>query len=197
MDRNQSFSMLNRIIGETAEVPGDLIDSLFRLCRLVRIREGEHFLRAGDIPEYMGLNLNGVFRLYYTDREGRDCTKGFCTEGKFVVSYSAMVENRSSYFSIEALCDTDILKFKYGLWRKMIDDDIRWYPFAFRILESVYIMKELREKSFLMDDAGTRYLDFRRKYPDLENKIKSYHIASFLGIAPETLSRIRKTMQLT
>ena len=57
------------------------------------------------------------------------------------------------------------------------------------------IMKEMREKSFLLDDATTRYLNFKKEYPDLENKIKLYHIASFIGITPGALSRIRKNLK--
>jgi hypothetical protein len=77
----------------------------------------------------------------------------------------------------------------------MIDADIRWYPFVFKLLETVYIMKEMREKSFLLDSAADRYLQFLREYPNLEEHVKLYHIASFIGITPEALSRIRKKMK--
>jgi hypothetical protein len=58
-------------------------------------------------------------------------------------------------------------------------------------------MKEMREKSFLLDNATTRYLQFRKDYPGLEDKINLYHIASFIGITPEALSRIRKKLNMT
>ncbi|MBK9207275.1 MAG: hypothetical protein IPL71_02765 [Anaerolineales bacterium] len=79
----------------------------------------------------------------------------------------------------------------------MVEEDIRWYPFLFKLLETVYIMKELREKSFLLDSAAERYLAFQRDYPNLENEIKLYHIASFIGVTPEALSRIRSKQKLT
>jgi hypothetical protein len=132
----------------------------------------------------------------YIDHDGNDLTKGFSTAGKFVVSYSALAEQRPSYFSIEAMVDSDIIQFKYSQWIQMAEEDNRWYPFLFKLVESVYIMKEMREKSFLLDDATSRYLAFRAEYPDLENKIKLYHVASFISITPEALSRIRKNLKL-
>lgn len=142
-------------------------------------------------------NVSGIFRLYYIDNEGNDFTKGFSTPGKFVISYSALVQKRPSFFHIEAVTEGDVLCFSYSQWRSLIESDIRWYPFAFKLVESVYIMKEMREKSFLLDDAKTRYVEFRRQFPDLETKVKQYHIASFLGISPETLSRVRRGLKLT
>ena len=84
------------------------------------------------------------------------------------------------------------MKFDYWAFDQMIQSDLRWYPFTFKLLESVYIMKELREKSFLLDNAAKRYQDFKERYADVEDQIKLYHVASFLGITPEALSRIRK-----
>jgi hypothetical protein len=92
--------------------------------------------------------------------------------------------------------DTDILHFRYQQWMQLVEEDIRWYPFLFKLLENVYILKEMREKSFLLDDATSRYLSFREDYPNLEDKIKLYHVASFIGITPEALSRIRKNLKL-
>jgi CRP-like cAMP-binding protein len=63
-------------------------------------------------------------------------------------------------------------------------------------LESVYLMKERREKSFLLFNATERYQAFRQEYAAIEKRLKLYHIASFLGITPEALSRIRKKLAL-
>ena len=80
---------------------------------------------------------------------------------------------------------------------EMLENDLRWYPFVFKLVENVYIVKEMRERSFLIDDATTRYLNCKREYPNLESKVKQYHIASFVGITPQALSRIRKKLKLT
>jgi len=196
MNDGEALSLLERSMSALADTPPELAADLFRICAPMRLEKDRHFIRAGDRPEYIGFNLNGILRYYYLDAEGVDSTKGFSTPGKFVISYSALARGRPSYFSIEALTDVDMLRFKYADWMRLADKDPRWHRFFFKLVESVYIMKEMREKSFLLDDASTRYLEFREEYPDLEGKIRLYHVASFLGITPEALSRIRKDLKL-
>lgn len=197
MDKETARQLLHQSMKSLVDVPDELVDQLFSICHLVQVKKRSVFVQAGDIPEIMGFNLNGVFRLFYVDEDGNDLTKGFSTAGRFVVSYSSMAQNRPSYFTIEALVDTHILQFSYRLWMRMMEKDIRWYVFLYKLVETVYIMKELREKSFLLDDATTRYLQFKKEYSQWENRIKLYQIASYIGITPEALSRIRKKLKLT
>lgn len=187
-----AYIKLQHSIRRYYNIPEELIKQLYDICIEQVIRKGEFFIHAGDISKYMGLNLDGLFRFYYTDKEGNDFTKGFNKTGQFLISYSAIVQKRASYFNIEALQNSRVLKFDYGVFNSMIESDIRWYPFTYKLLESIYIIKELREKSFLLEDASKRYEEFREVYSDVEDKIKLYHVASFLGITPEALSRIRK-----
>ena len=192
MDKEQAFRLLNKSILSLSKIPEELPKKLFEICRIIKMKPKQHFLRAGQIPENAGFNLNGIFRLYYIDDNGNEWTKGFSTPGKFLISYSAMVQDRPSYFNIESVIETDILQFRYAEWMNMVESEMRWYPFLYKLLQNVYIMKEMREKSFLLDDATQRYNDFKRDYPDVDKEAKLYDIASFIGITPESLSRIRK-----
>lgn len=192
----QILDYLKQSISSIEPVPDELVEDLFAASELVSCPKGSFFVMAGEKPRHMGFNINGIFRLFYTDKSGNDSTKGFCTPGKLVVSYSAMVQSRESFFSIEAITDCDILRFSYLKWMSMAEKDSRWYPFLFKLVESVYIMKEMREKSFLLENASERYLNFLAAYPGLDRKIKQYHVASFLGISPEALSRIKKDLKL-
>lgn len=197
VNNKQVYDFMKKSIQALSDIPEELIECLFSICKPVQYKKGQFFLMAGDVPENVGFNLNGIFRLYYDDENGNDLTKGFSTAGKFVISYSALAQRRPSFFHIEALVDTDVLQFNFSQWMQMVEEDIRWYPFLFKLLETVYIMKELREKSFLLDSAAERYMAFQRDYPNLENEIKLYHIASFIGVTPEALSRIRSKQKLT
>lgn len=191
------YNFFKKSILSFAFVPDELIDKLFEITSLHHFPKGKSFLKAGEISDFVGFNLNGIFRLYYVDSEGNDFTKSFSIPGKFVISYTALVQKRPSLFYIDAVAKSDLLRFRYSEWKKMIENDIRWYPFIFKLIESVYVMKEMREKSFLIDDAKTRYIEFRKMYPQLEGMVRQYQIASFLGMTPETLSRIRNELKLT
>lgn len=193
IDQETSYNLLKNAVFSLADVPEELPRNLFSICRNKKFKKGELFVSAGELPEKMGFNLDGVFRLYYIDRDGNDWTKGFSTPGKFITSYSAMVQKRPSFFFIEAVKESEALVFIYSEWMKMIESDHRWYPVIFNLLQQVYIMKEMREKSFLLEDADERYCNFCKQFPYLEKTVKQYHIASFLGITPESLSRLKKS----
>jgi CRP-like cAMP-binding protein len=197
MERKKDYDFFRKMILRIGHVPEDLLEKFYKITSTAVYKKGDLFLRAGELSDLAALNCKGIFRLYYIDQDGNDFTKGFSTEGKFVISYSALVQRRPSFFNIEAVVDSEVFQFSYSKWRDQMEADIRWYPFAFRLVESVYIMKEMREKSFLLDDAKTRYKDFRNHFPNLEGSVKQYHIASFLGITPETLSRIRNDLKYT
>ena len=191
-----SLCMLQKSIKSfDPNIPDSLIKQLFYICVEKAICKGDRFINAGEVSKHMAFNVDGLFRYFYVDERGNDFTKGFGVKNKFLISYSALAQNRPSYFSIEALQDSRILMFDFKAFSTMMEKDIRWYPFAFKLLESVYIMKELREKSFLLDDAATRYKEFKAYYADVEDQIKLYYVASFLGITPETLSRLRKNLR--
>lgn len=191
-----SYVKLREAITKLANTQEELIKQLYSICNEQVIKKGEFFIRAGEISRYMALNLDGLFRFYYIDEEGNDYTKGFNKADQFLMSYSAVVQKRPSFFSIEALQDSHILKFDFEAFNQMMREDIRWYPFTFKLLEKKYVMKELRERSFLLENAEERYQDFKKDYAEVADKIKLYHVASFIGITPEALSRLRKMEKL-
>lgn len=77
----------------------------------------------------------------------------------------------------------------------MMEKDYIWLNFRLQLLQTAYLMKEKREKSFLLDDATKRYQDFLKNFALIEEFIKQYHVASFLGITPVGLSRIKKKLK--
>lgn len=186
--KQQLYEGINRIY----PVDYECIEALYNETVYKELKAGDFFVKAGDYPSTMAYILDGTFRLYYLDEEGNDFTKGFSTTGWFSVSYSAMLEGRESYFNIQAVRDSKLLVFPFKTINRLAEEDYRWYPFIIKLVDSVYVMKEKREKAFLLDDAKTRYEDFLKDYPNLMPELKQYHVASYLGIKPETLSRIRK-----
>lgn len=119
-------------------------------------------------------------------------TKAFAAENDFAVSYASMILKRPSPFSIQALENTEMLCTRYSDWEKLLDSAPCWNIAARKIIEKVYIMKQVREMELLLEDAQSRYIRFMEQYPELHKRLKQHYIASHLGISPVPLSRIRK-----
>jgi CRP-like cAMP-binding protein len=159
------------------------------LCR------GEHLLRAGDLPRSLAFVATGLLRLYYLDAEGREFTKSFCMEGEVVAAYSALLLGIPSRLSIEALEESRLLVVDYQAYQALAGGHPCWAAINQRRAEALFIKKEQREAALLLDDAETRYLQFLTDHPGLEARVRQHHIASYLGITPVALSRIRARLR--
>ena len=160
-----------------------------------RYQPKSHFVKAGSIPTEMGYVLSGLFRYVYISAEGNEYTKVFMPEKSFISSYSAMISKTASYFFIEALEDSEVLSISYDSWLKLKQQNHKWNVLLVNLLEKGYATKEKRERELLLLDAESRYRIFLEEYPELEHRVKQHMIASYLGITPITLSRIRRNMR--
>lgn len=177
-----------------APIPPDEMDRFLSLCTLQELKRGETFLREGDIPVRFAFSASGLLRYFYVDADGNEFTKGFFPEGRFIVSYSAMVEHRPSHFTIEALEDCLIHTIHHADWERLRQSHRCWNEVLVALLTFAYSVKEEREREFLLLDAESRYRLFLQRFPGLDRRVRQHHIASYLGITPVALSRIRKKM---
>ncbi len=138
--------------------------------------------------------LSGLFRYVYTDDKGNEYTKSFMPAANFLASYSSMIQGEVSYYAIEALEDARVLTFSYDNWQQLRKADPVWNDLLLKMLEKGYSAKERRERELLLLSAEERYKNFCDRFPELTGRIKQHQVASFLGIQPESLSRIKKAV---
>jgi CRP-like cAMP-binding protein len=156
--------------------------------------KGSFFIEAGAIPKKFAFLIKGLIRYVYVDSKGTEYTKGLIPEMAFVSSYSSMILQSASHFSIEALEKSEILEISHQNWLSLRDSHPYWYKFQLGLVERGYTIKETRERELLLLDAETRYQNFLRDYPGMEKRVKQHIVASFLGIQPESLSRIKEKL---
>jgi len=173
-------------------LPDNRIDEFLTLGKEKSLNTSEYFLRAGETPFKIAYVFKGLFRYVYINDKGDEFTKAIITENNFISSYSAMVLSKPSYFSIEALENSQLLEISWSDFTQLQNNDIFWVKFLVRFIEKGYIIKEKRERDLLLLDAETRYKNFLTEFPGMDQRIRQGIIASYLGIQPETLSRIRR-----
>ncbi len=173
-------------------LPSERVGELMNIGYFRKINAGEYFIREGEVPNKLAFLSKGLFRYVYISDKGNEYTKGIIMEMNFLGSYSALISQTPSYFFVEALEDSEILEINYQKWQNLVNDDIFWVKFLLKNVERAFTIKERRERDLLLLDAETRYNNFLRELPGLQNRIKQNVIASYLGILPESLSRIRK-----
>ncbi len=167
-------------------------EDLLSISKIKKIKKNEFFISEGQVPKKFGIVIGGLFRYYYLDDKGDEFTKGLIMTGNVLTAYSAMLHQQKSLFNIQALEDAVILEINYSLWLELQKQNPFWDKFLIALLQKGYCVKEKRERELLLLDAETRYKNFQEEFPALEKRIKLQIIASYLGIKPESLSRIRK-----
>jgi CRP-like cAMP-binding protein len=177
---------LNRIL------PAARAEEIIKIGKTSLLSPEDNFIRAGEIPNKFAFVISGLFRYLYISEKGQEFTKGLIRSGNFISAYSSMITQTPSYFFVEALEKSEVFEIPYRSWLRLLESDPFWTGFLLRFVEKGFIIKEKRERDLLLLDAETRYRNFLEEFPGMEKRIKQTIIASYLGIQPESLSRIRK-----
>ena len=155
-----------------------------------RLNRNEFLVQEGDRVNHCYLLLDGVIRVFY-NKEGNEYNKTFFVPGMFPTPITALLSDEPCQLSFQALTSSELIKFSYKGFRNLFEKHRCLESFMLKIMEELWIKKERHDIHMVTNQATTNYLLFQEKYPGLENLIPQYHIASYLGITPIQLSRIR------
>ena len=172
-------------------LPNEEKELLFSKTHPLKLKKNEYFIRAGDFEHRIGFMVNGLIKYFYICPDGADYIRYFCQGNQFVSAYSSLATGDSSAYFIQCLEDTTMVYFEYSVLNELISANPVYGVIISKIQEYSLLLAEKRERSLILDDAKTRYMDFLKDFPGMEKNFKQYDIASYLGITPVALSRIR------
>jgi len=175
------------IIGHESET----IKEIAKCFSTRHMTKGESFADRGERAEKIGYIERGVMRAYHLNENGGEYNKTFFKDGSFVGAYSSLVSLRPNLIDIDCLTDCDILQANYSDIRNLYDRFPKVERLSRILAEQFFVAKEKREIELATLEAKDRYHIFQAEHPGLELIIPQYHIASYLGISPTQLSRIR------
>ena len=178
-----------------AQVPDSQWEKLLGLMTVNNLDANEYFLMQGDRPSRIALISSGIFRIFCTTEAGDEKILAFRTKGQFIAAYTPFIENKPAWYAIQALEPSKVFSLPLKEFNRLSSGHPCWERAAKEYIILLLIEKENRERSFLTEDATTRYLKFRKNFPDLDNRIHNFHVASYLGISPVSLSRIRSEIK--
>ncbi len=178
-----------------AEIPDEEWEKASLNLRHLHLKKNEYFIRAGALPDKMACIVSGIFRVYYLTERGEERILAIRGEGRMLSAFSAFLEHTPSWYDIQALEDSDLLYITLDQYIAGLQGHPCWQVINAKYAQMLFVEKERRESEFLSDDAETRYKKFRERYPGVEDRIRQYHVASYLGITPVALSRIRKKLR--
>lgn len=154
-----------------------------------------YFLEAGHVSRRVGFLLEGVLRICYYNKQGEEITRNFIDEMHLTTDLRGLEYGLASPEYVQAVTDCRLLVFAKHDWEELAHTIVGWSEMVHRMTSKHLREKLARISPMVSQDATTRYQEFLENYPQLANRIPLSYLASFLGITPSSLSRIRKNIR--
>lgn len=146
------------------------------------------------LPEYLFFINSGFMRLFYYDENGDENTIQFSTKNDFIASYLSFIQNTPAKENVECITDCELLRIKKIDLKTLIEASENFKNYSLLIFQHAMTVSDGRAKDLATLTAEQRYKKLIDTQPKILQNVPMQYIASFLGIKPESLSRIRKNM---
>ena len=164
---------------------------LLSLSKKKTVSKGDNLIRQGQIVNKIYFVTDGCLRSYCTDKNGKEHTLQFAIKNWWISDYIAIHNDEPATLTVECLMESNIIEFNTKKLDRMLTLFPEYEPFHRTILERHMVSLYKRILNQLQSTASERYGLFLEQYADIEQYTPNYHIASYLGITQESLSRIR------
>jgi CRP-like cAMP-binding protein len=162
--------------------------------REIEVKKGDFLLKEGDICSHSFFVESGLLRYYSIDDKGKEHILHFAPEGWFISDRDSMFFNKPTEYYTEALEDSKVILLDKNFFMSFSEDILPIAELNERLLHNHIRHLQKRITQLLSATAEERYLDFVRIYPDIMLRVPQWMVASYLGVAPESLSRVRKDL---
>ncbi|MGE5436258.1 MAG: Crp/Fnr family transcriptional regulator [Syntrophothermus sp.] len=188
------FSLLKSHIKNRIEIS----DEEFELCTKFfipkKIRKRQFFLQEGDTNRNIAFINSGCMRIYTIDDKGAEHIIQFGIADWWVADLNSYLSGLPATYNIDALEDSELLMLEKNTREELLNKIPKMERFFRLLVEKNYIATHQRIVDSLSISGEERYLKFIKTYPEMFEKIPQHQIASYLGLTPQSLSRIRKEL---
>lgn len=155
-----------------------------------KVKKKTNLLMSGKVAKEVYFIVNGCIRLFY-EKDGNDISAYFFTENMFAGAYDSFTTLQKSRHAIETIEDCHLLSISYENLQLLYQELPKMNDFVRKVLEERFYSLHQLFTSQILDSPEERYLNLLKESPDLLQRIPQHQIATFLGITPVSLSRIR------
>lgn len=160
--------------------------------RARRLAKKQFLLQAGEIARHETFVVKGLLRAYTVDATGNEHIAMFASEGWWIGDLYSFLTETPATQSIDALEDTDVLQVERGELERLYEQIPQLNRFFRILLQNAFVANQQRVLAAISQTAEEQYHAFVKKFPSIEQRVPQHQVASYLGITPETISRIRR-----
>ncbi|PWT70497.1 MAG: cyclic nucleotide-binding protein [Bacteroidetes bacterium] len=191
------FDLLFKHISKRVTLSSSELEFLTTVFIPKKIRKKQYLLQEGEICKWMTFVSKGCLRSYTLDAEGKEHIVQFAIEDWWIADMYSYLTGEPSEYIIDALEDSELLMLDIKGKETVLENIPAFEKFLRMLLESNHIASHRRLHTMMTKTAEEKYLNFIHSYPQIMQRVPQHMVASYLGISPETLSRVRKQILAT
>lgn len=169
---------------------GSAILKIVALGSLKTIPKKSRFIEEGKLDQRIAFVIEGIFR-GFINQDGEEITLWFSTENDLIASYNGPLLNAPSKITYQALEESTIFIFEYSKLKELARQDLEIAFYIIEMQEKILIESLHRNERFMLMDAEERYQNLINNKPDIVQRVSQKLLASYIGITPVSLSRLR------
>jgi CRP-like cAMP-binding protein len=167
---------------------------LLSKTRTRKLSKGQFLVQQGDVARFENFVLKGCLKTYYTDEEGQEHIVMFALENWWTTDMGSFISQTPADYNVQCLEDSELLQLSYESLEFLYSAIPKLERFFRIIIQKAFVAVQKRLINNFSLPAKERYLVFREQYPQIEQRVPQYMIASYLGMSREFLSKIKSQL---
>ena len=190
----QGIENIIRTINNITPLPAPELELLFPILQSRQIKKHEFLLREGEVCKHVYFLIDGFFRMFYVDYDGNEINYRFTNKNNFLVDFQSFLLQKPSHFYWQAMQDAELFALSFQDIQNVYAASPAWNNFGRLMAEHVYLQLNERVEMLLFMTPEERYKYLLDTNPEIFSQVSQFHLSSYLGVKPESLSRLRKRL---
>lgn len=184
------IKIFKKYLMQMTQIDGESFDIAMKYLKIERVEKGDFLVRQGQICNKIAFINEGLFRIYYL-KDGVEINTCFCKENSITSSFNSFINQVPSTESIQALENSVIVTLLSANLLNLYKESPMWQNIRLILTEKECLRLSDRADTLSFDSAQVKYKNLLKYQPEIIQRVSVQHIASYLGVSRETLSRIR------
>ncbi len=188
------IQLCNHIEQNIKQKDNDMLEEMRATFQPGFIKKDSFIVKEGHVPDKLVFITKGLLKVFIIDSDGNEWIIHFRAENKFCSPYYAFQNQRESEMYVQAMEDTEYLYIRQNVYKQLLHTSLAWSNIANIFVENLFAESEKRRQELMKLKGEERYLRFKHEYREIIDRIPLKDIASYIGLTPVSLSRIRKQL---